>query len=438
LETTRREFCELANENSLAAVQCKLRIDAQFEIMPFKPLELLAVSKDLDGSVGTNRALPQLANIDATQDSAAILRWLDNYTDTPSTFNSYRKEAERLLLWTLTELGQPLSSLTSEDLEVYGAFLQDPQPADRWVSLTRGKYPRSDARWRPFNGPLSQTSQRQSIVILNAMFRWLVSVGYLSVNPMNRTRQLICPAPRAVRYLSTTMWEAVKCCVQLLPQDTPVQKAYYLRCRWLMTLFYLQGMRISEVAEGQMKHFFVRLGDDGQQQWWLETSWKGKRRRVVPASLELIDELRCYRKGNGLSPLPKRFEELPLVLPFRGTTRCLSRSAVHDAIKSVFATTASWLRSQGRDSVDLADQLDRASAHWLRHTAGFDMVDSGIDLGSVRDNLGHSSVSSTYSLYLYPKNPYVHPSLHDRHTDTVTRHRMSWKTENPDMDVEDE
>jgi hypothetical protein len=54
-----------------------------------------------------------------------------------------------------------------------------------------------------------------------------------------------------------------------LPQETEAQRVYYARCRWLTTLFYLQGMRISEVAGGQMGSFFRRLGPDGRDQWWL-------------------------------------------------------------------------------------------------------------------------------------------------------------------------
>ncbi|MGF6440553.1 hypothetical protein QF002_001362 [Paraburkholderia youngii] len=41
--------------------------------------------------------------------------------------------------------------------------------------------------------------------------------------------------------------------------------------------FYLQGMRISEVAGGQMGQFFRRLGSDGHDQWWLEILGKGEK-----------------------------------------------------------------------------------------------------------------------------------------------------------------
>lgn len=226
-------------------------------------------------------------------------------------------------------------------------------------------------------------------------------------------------APRVTRYLSVSLWDEVKEFVQQLPQETDAQRAYYARCRWLTTLFYLQGMRISEVANGQMGGFFRRLGPDGLDQWWLETVGKGDKERIVPVSVELIQELRSYRTMHGLSVLPVRSEDTPLILPLKGKKRCLSRSAVHDAIKGVFSGAAIWLRSMGPEFADRADELERASAHWLRHTAGSHQADSGVDLRTIRDNLGHVSLNTT-SLYLHTEDDV-------RHKETVNRHRMNWE-----------
>ncbi|MDR3095459.1 MAG: tyrosine-type recombinase/integrase, partial [Paraburkholderia sp.] len=373
---------------------------------------------------GSNRGTAGSSQLAADNDLDALRAWLSNYADTQTTFDNYRKEAERLLLWAVVQLGKPFSSLTHEDLLLYKAFLADPQPAGRWVSLrddgTRGgKYPRSDARWRPFNGPLSPASQRQALIILNAMFTWLVNAGYLRGNPMALLRQRAKrSAPRVTRYLSIALWDDVKVWVGQLPRESEAERKYHARCRWLTTLFYLQGMRISEVAGGRMGDFFRRLGADGQDQWWLETAGKGGKARIVPASPELMAELRRYRITCGLPALPARAEEMPLVLPFKGAVRCLSRSAVHDAIKGIFGGAAVWLRARGAEFADRADELERASAHWLRHTAGSHQADGGVDLRTIRDNLGHVSLNTT-SLYLHAEDD-------ARHRETAGRHRMNW------------
>jgi hypothetical protein len=93
-------------------------------------------------------------------------------------------EAERLLLWSLVEIGKPLSSLTHEDLLAYQRFLADPQRAGAGSpaaasSATIHVGGRSTVA-RP-------TSQRQAIVIVNALFAWLVEAGYLAGNPLALT-----------------------------------------------------------------------------------------------------------------------------------------------------------------------------------------------------------------------------------------------------------
>ena len=152
-----------------------------------QPLEQLSLSSDLDRSLGTNRALGTRSQITAQTDVDAIKAWLARIVDTKATFDAYRKESERLLLWSTTELRKPLSSLTHEDLLLYRRFLADPQPAQRWV-MTGRKVARADPTWRPFTGPLSPASERQAFVILNTLVAWLVNAGYQRNDPPQARR----------------------------------------------------------------------------------------------------------------------------------------------------------------------------------------------------------------------------------------------------------
>jgi integrase/recombinase XerD len=94
-----------------------------------------------------------------------------------ATFDTYRKESERLLLWSITELKKPRSFLTHKDLLVYRRLLADPQPAQRWV-MTGRKVARADLSWPPFAEPLTPSSERQAFVILNTLFARLLNAGY--------------------------------------------------------------------------------------------------------------------------------------------------------------------------------------------------------------------------------------------------------------------
>lgn len=383
------------------------------------PIEALSVPRELDGTTGTNREWDVQRQIGAETDAEAVLAWLANFTDTQTTFDTYRKEAERLLLWCVIERGKPMSSLTHEDWLSYRTFLANPQPRERWVSEQKRRHPRQDPRWRPFAGPLSQSSQRQAGVILNSMFAWLVNAGYLAGNPLSLSRQRkLSRAPRVQRYLDDDLWQEVKATIDALPRDTPRERERYFRLRWLMTLCYLCGLRIAEIAENTMGNFFSRRNQEGNERWWLEILGKGSKVRIVPATSELMVELGRYRRELGLPALPVPGESTPLLLPIGGKQRHMTRGGIHDIVKDAFYKTAERLALKGQEHVHRATLIKQASAHWLRHTAGSHMANKAVDLRHVRDNLGHASISTT--------SGYLHSPDDARHVDTEEKHRANW------------
>ena len=120
-----------------------------------------------------------LERIEAQSDAEAVAAWLAEYQDSPQTWKCYRREAERLLLWLASQRYQP-QDMNRDMLRQFEAFLENPQPATQWVGPTR---PRHHPQWRPFRGGLSPASRRQSLVILQGMFSWLVEAGWVSHNP---------------------------------------------------------------------------------------------------------------------------------------------------------------------------------------------------------------------------------------------------------------
>lgn len=383
------------------------------------PLELVVVPAHIDGSNGSNRAHGGTRQIRADNDIDAIKAWLARFLDKQTTFDNYRKEAERLLLWSTLQLGKPLSSLTHEDWLVYQGFLRDPKPVGRWISAEGRKYPRSHPGWRPFAGPLSASSQRQAAVILNTMFSWLVNAGYLAGNPLALSRERRRrPQARVTRYLDDEMWHEVKMTVDTMPRETPRERERYLRLRWLVSLSYVCGLRISEITSNSMGGFFRRRDSDGEERWWLEVVGKGDKLRIVPATDELMVELGRYRRELGHSPYPVPGESMPLLLPIGGQLRAMTRGGVHEIFKVIFAQTADRLSQRGPEYAAAAAKMTQASAHWLRHTAGSHMANNDVDLRHVRDNLGHESISTT--------NTYLHSSDDARHAETESKHKIGW------------
>lgn len=391
---------------------------APVKITGIIPIEVMELPVELNGQTGTNRAAGNHTLIAAQNDIDAVKAWLARFANTKTTFDSYRKEAERLLLWTVIELHKPLSSITHEDLLVYQRFLVDPQPAARWVMKNGHKWGRHHPEWRPFVGPLSTTSQRQAVVILNAMFAWLVTAGYLNGNPLSLSRHRNARVkPRVTRFLDEILWQDVKSTIEQMPRETDREREHYFRVRWLFSLLYICGVRISEVTKNTMAGFFCRR-DKGEERWWLEITGKGDKTRIVPATSELMVELARYRREKGLSALPLPGDENPLLLRIGTQKQHLTRSAVHQIVKIVFDKTARRLRERGPEFEARAAEVELASAHWLRHTAASNMTNEGIDLKLVRDNLGHESISTT--------SKYLHSEDDIRHKETEEKHRLGW------------
>jgi len=383
-------------------------------------LDKLTIPAHLDGRRGRNRAASpgQLAAVD---DRAAVLAWLARYADSPATLASYRKEAERLLLWCTLQHSVAISDLTHEDLLVYQRFLADPQPAERWVMKPGQKQGRASLLWRPFAGPLGTSSQRQALSILNAMFSWLVEAGHLAGNPLalsRRKRRTV--APRVSRFLPMEHWEVVKATIEAMPVVSHREKLHASRCRWLFSLLYIGGLRVSEICGTAMGGFFSRRSADGRERWWLEVTGKGEKTRLVPATGELMSEVIRYRTACELSPLPSEGDETPLVRPLIGPNKPVARSAIHEIVKTVFRESATRLRRQGPEFEAAAAHLEQASTHWMRHTAG-SHLSGKVDLKVVRDNLGHANISTT-SIYLHSEDD-------ARHDATASVHRVGWRTQ---------
>lgn len=379
------------------------------------PIDQLLVPEHLDGGTGRNRGTGRM-QIGAKDDRSAVLAWLARYTDSPATLASYRKESERLLLWCVLQHGVALSDLTHEDMLVYQRFLASPEPVHRWVMQPGQKPARSSPAWRPFAGPLSPQSARQALSIINSLFNWLVEAGYLAGNPLAlaRRRRSLRP-PRVTRFLPMAHWHEVRQTIELLPAGTERELAHAARVRWLFSLLYIGGLRVTEACETPMSGFFCRRGIDGTERWWLEVTGKGGKTRLVPATAELMAELIRYRRSRGMPPLAAHDETTPLLLPIIGPVKPMARTAVHEIVKGVMRGTAERLRLNG--DAQAAAHIEQASTHWMRHTSGTHQTDS-VDLKAVRDNLGHANIATT--------NIYVHAEDDARHDATSNAHRAGW------------
>lgn len=370
-----------------------------------RPLESLFLASELDGRSGTNRAgTGRSIQLGADNDLQAVQAWLNEFRDSPRTLRNYRKEVERLLLWTLLERRKAFSSLNREDLVIYEDFLADPQPREQWCGP---KMARASPRWRPFQGPLSPASRRTALLVINSLFSYLVKAGYLAGNPLALTRRRRHPAEQArspERFLEQDQWRLLLETVENLPTETERQRQYYERARFLMALLYLLGPRVGELATHGMASFVETRG-----RWWWQVTGKGQKSARVPVNQDMLQALQRYRGFLGLSPMPAPDESTPLILNLKGTAG-ISDNMIYRVVKDLVVKTA--LRLEKTDP-HRAAHLRQASTHWLRHTSITHQADAGIDLRFLQRNARHTKFDTT-ALYLHAEEEQWHAAM-ERH-----------------------
>ncbi|WP_322106547.1 site-specific integrase [Paraburkholderia sp. J41] len=361
------------------------------EIVPWESIRL---PHEVDGSEGTFRAPAASCTLDASNDYEAVQTWLALH-ESPATQRTYRKEAERLILWAIVERGRALSSLTTEDAIAYRAFLRHPSPRGRWVGPVR---PRSSPDWRPFNGSLSPRSVAHALSILGALFRWLIEQRYVLANPFAGVKVRGGHAGSALdasHAFSEGEWALVRTIADGLEWSHGWSAAAAQRLRFLLDFGYATGLRASELVGSTLGH--VETNPRGDH--WLRVAGKGGKLARVTLPPLAWEALARYLAERGLPVTTARWRpETPVI----GSLEAESNAAISSArlwgvLRRFFVLAADSIEA---DHAPLAEKLRRASPHWMRHTHATHALGRGAELTTVRDNLRHASVSTT-SIYLH-------------------------------------
>ena len=137
------------------------------------------------------------------------VEFLLSYKGSKDTISLYRRELEKLLLWTRTVLKKPIKSLGRAEIEEFMEFCKKPphswigtEVADRFIEIRRLQSP--NPKWRPFVNEtgniykLSDPGVRALFAVLNSYFGFLIQQEYIFVNPVALIRQKkrFCERPR--------------------------------------------------------------------------------------------------------------------------------------------------------------------------------------------------------------------------------------------------
>ncbi|WP_321946421.1 site-specific integrase [Paraburkholderia sp. J10-1] len=358
------------------------------------PWEALKLPHEVDGSEGAFRAPRATCTLDASNDYEAVQTWLALH-ESPATQRTYKKEAERLILWAIVERGRALSSLTTEDAIAYRAFLRHPSPRGRWVGPVRA---RTSPDWRPFNGSLSARSVAHALSILGALFRWLIEQRYVLANPFSGVKVRGASGAQVLdtsHAFSEGEWALTRTIADGLEWSYGWSAPAAQRLRFLLDFGYATGLRASELVGATLGH----VETDARGDHWLRVTGKGKKLARVALPPLAWDALARYLAERDLPVVPQRWNP---ATPVIGSLEADSDATISSArlwgvLRRFFVLAAKAIEA---DHAPLADKLRRASPHWMRHTHATHALGRGAELTTVRDNLRHASVSTT-SIYLH-------------------------------------
>jgi site-specific recombinase XerD len=357
--------------------------------MGIVPFEALEVPPAIDGSAGTNRLRRPGIECPMNTDLQAIDAWLATRRHNVHTARSYRREAERLLLWAINIKHKPLSSLDSNDCDEYlERFLANPQPAAQWVG--GAKVERNHPDWKPFIGALSNRSRETARAILHTMAEWLVGQNYLSRNVL-----AICkPVPIGPRIdvsgrsLSRGQWRSV---MEATSRERYSQQE--LRDFLALNLAYSTGLRRSELARATMGHL-ARAPLDGTLicGWNLAIPGKSHVARVAPVSQTVMELIFANLRARGLPSEPSACPPDTPLLAHGRTGRSLTPDGLGQAFRRLFL----WTFRNSRDAKPAGAHRGRhPSTHWVRHTHSHHALESGADCRDIQVRLGHAHISTT-------------------------------------------
>ncbi len=367
------------------------------------PLEYFLAPEALSGRGRTNRAPPERLRIRADTDGEAILAWLSQWPEDSATRRAYRKEAERLLLWSLLQQGKPISALGVDDAVAYRKFLRAPEPRARWVGPLA---PRRSPDWKPFQDGLSERSAQYAETVSRGLCQWLVEVGYLAWSPFGGLRRArhVEEGLAVGRALSEREWRWIMdyCAARLA--DPAEDRAYFRHARFALRFGYATGLRISNLAAATLGDLERREGrEPAGSRWWLHCRVKGDKPHRVPVT-PLLGELREYLVFRGYeAPLEALDPEIPLIGKRRRTRTAqgyrevpYTASGLHDLFRTLFEQAGTALETLDPAS---GTRLKAATAHVLRHTHATHALERGVPITVAQRNLGHASLAVT-SRYL--------------------------------------
>lgn len=209
---------------------------------------------------------------------------------------------------------------------------------------------------------ISNTTVNRKISSLKSYYKFLLKVKQIQVNPLLKHKSLKTAKKIQIPFSEKELQDVFEC-------NSYANDFEGIRNQLVIELFYTTGMRRAEMIHLQMAH--VNLS-----QKTIKVIGKRNKERIIPLLDCTIELIALYKEQrNSLAMI--QHNEL-LLLSKSGNK--MSESFVYRLIKAYFSTVS---------------QKTKKSPHVLRHSFATHLLNNGADLNSVKELLGHASLSST-------------------------------------------
>lgn len=209
---------------------------------------------------------------------------------------------------------------------------------------------------------MSTTSVNRKISALKSFYKFLLKVKQISVNPLLKHKSLKTAKKVQIPFSENEM------------QDVFLVNEYSndfdgIRNRLVLELFYTTGIRRTELIN-------LKVNSISEIQKTIRVVGKRNKERIIPMLDCTLDLFRIYKTQR--NNLERINDNEMLILSKTGNK--VSESFVYRLINDYFSTVS---------------KKEKKSPHVLRHSFATHLLNNGADLNSVKELLGHASLSST-------------------------------------------
>lgn len=310
-----------------------------------------------------------------------LLKWkkVKKLSEWTAKVNSHYEDEIDIFETYLDDLGYSIHTIQAYISDVRGFLIFLCEKKENFPSMEEVKSRTIRDYLRKTQKYNTKSTRNRKLMSLRTFFKSLVKSEVLELNPaldvdVAKTEKNSLPT-----YLNDEELTALFSCIK--------KDQFYVRNKCILMLMSLAGLRVIEIHHLNITDLIRDSNDPG-----IQVDGKGNKMRYIPLPVPLFELLVEYEKHH--RPNPTTEHRNAFFLSRKGMR--ISRRRIQEVAEQAF---------QQLKRLDETSYLQEKnlSSHKLRHTFGTRLVREGVDLVTIQELMGHSSLSTT-QIYTHVNN----------------------------------